>query len=206
MRDGLGPRLTPGGAPIRTWFLHHAHQLRGYQSRLVWLGPSLRSWAQDIAQVWRDHIHPGYPIFAHVIRPEPLNDGFASPVLHVLISQGDFMQSDRTGLLLTAHFGTDIHHVAVSAFHQMTPENAIWYANEFQRCSPARDGWACSVFYDNQELAPSTRVQTQHGLNFVIRGTLRADTTTLSPQLSTRMKPVSCRSDKARSAPRQKSA
>eukprot|EP00438_Fugacium_kawagutii_P032106 Skav212430 [mRNA] locus=scaffold1479:62722:91309:+ [translate_table: standard] len=170
----LAPHMRQEGLPLRTWFIHHQHQLRGGPSRLAWLGPDPSSWAQDIAQVWRDHIHAGYPIFIHMVRPQPRADGYFPQVFfHAIVSQGDLFQPDRAGILITSSFDTQVEHTVVSAFNQPTAENIIFYAKAFDKCSPARDGWACEVLFDHYTLTPGRRTQVDHGYNFVVQGTRR---------------------------------
>eukprot|EP00438_Fugacium_kawagutii_P029078 Skav214932 [mRNA] locus=scaffold3017:46852:51085:- [translate_table: standard] len=129
------------------------------------IGPSM-FWPPEGMSRAEEQLRLVYDMLVHHRTPSIMGPG---------LSAGDGLRPDRRGVLLTARFGDETTHQAVSALHQLTPEMIIWYVGGFDRCSPARDGWDCEVRFGSQHLLPSRPVQAERGYSFVVDGTLRHD-------------------------------
>eukprot|EP00438_Fugacium_kawagutii_P005330 Skav210304 [mRNA] locus=scaffold475:173180:186348:- [translate_table: standard] len=169
----LPPEELPRGLLVTTWYLHHEDQLRCYEPRFAALGADRSGWETSIATVWQDKLRRGSPCHFHIVQPQPLDTGRRPTTLHVILSQSDHVHPERRAIIISSSFAWEQWNIAVSALAGAIPETLIWYTDNFDKCSPARDGWDCHVYHGDRELHPGQRIAMRHGMQFLVTGTLR---------------------------------
>eukprot|EP00438_Fugacium_kawagutii_P001525 Skav207803 [mRNA] locus=scaffold381:49411:61915:+ [translate_table: standard] len=170
----LASSYEPDNIPLKTWFLHHRYGVYCKTARTVMLSREVQTWEETLRSTWRDQARPDEPLHIHRVTPTPADDRSHPPTVHILISQGDNEARDRRGLLIGMKAEEDFTLWAVSAIHPARAENLIWYINGFDYCSPAYDGWACTVWRHHQQLIPTVAYDFLDGEFLRVEATRRS--------------------------------
>ena len=56
---------------VRTWYIHHVHQQRNLEYRILEFHEDWRRWDPDLRGAWRDHIRPDEEVDFNVAFPDP---------------------------------------------------------------------------------------------------------------------------------------
>ena len=88
---------------VRTWYIHHVHQQRNLEYRILEFHEDWRRWDPDLRGAWRDHIRPDEEVDFNVAFPDPYRGSLPQPThADIILSQGTWIH--RLPGIVTTHY------------------------------------------------------------------------------------------------------
>ena len=78
--------VTHDSPIVHTWYLNSDTTIRTEECRTVMLGAQPHTWHTDVIQRWHDRLDANYPVFLHVVTPNPPGTSL-QPQAHVIVLQ-----------------------------------------------------------------------------------------------------------------------
>lgn len=88
---------------VRTWYIHHVHQPRNLEFRILEFYEDWRRWETDLRGAWRDHLRLDEDVDFHVAFPDPYRGSLTHPThADIILSQGTWVH--RLPGIVTTHY------------------------------------------------------------------------------------------------------
>ena len=88
---------------VRTWYIHHVHQQRNLEYRILEFHEDWRRWDADLRGAWRDHIRADEEVDFNVAFPDPYRGSLPQPThADIILSQGTWIH--RLPGIVTTHY------------------------------------------------------------------------------------------------------
>eukprot|EP00435_Cladocopium_sp_Y103_P046037 s104_g13.t1 len=164
-----GPRVSDS-IFLRSWFIHHQHEMQGFHYRVIEINGHWRFWYNDITQSWRDHVRPLEQVIFDVVRPDPPRTASTHEFLFDMIVSQGIEQPRRAGLATVLHrddrAARAAYAIAVSLPDLTSGHQIVQYAEALSECSR----YTCNIRH-GRFLIPYDTTPThmmQDGDSFVI--------------------------------------